>query len=201
MARASGYEWLIAAARASFSDADDSVEVVVEEVGVDVQGHRGGRVPQHPLHRLHVRSRADRERCRRVAKVVDCHALEAGRVECRHEPGPRCARGPRATEVVEPVAEQDHRRASCPRRASRSAARGTRGTAPIAPRASSATRRGCPHRHGLRSRSRQGAGARHPHRAPAARSALPSAARCRRRRTRASSTRLMPQRDARSPRG
>ena len=37
------------------------VEVVVEQVGVDIQGHRRGRVSQHPLHRLHVRSGADRE--------------------------------------------------------------------------------------------------------------------------------------------
>ncbi len=48
----------------------DGVEIVVEEVGVRVQGHRRGGVPEHPLDRLDVRPRAHCEARRGVSQVV-----------------------------------------------------------------------------------------------------------------------------------
>ena len=46
------------------------VEIVREQVGVAVEGHRGARVTEHPLHGLGVRSAADGERRGRVTQVV-----------------------------------------------------------------------------------------------------------------------------------
>ena len=62
----------------------DGIQIVFEEVGVDVEGHRRGRVTEHALDRLHVRSGRDREAGSRVLEVVRPHSREV-RVLC-HPP-------------------------------------------------------------------------------------------------------------------
>ena len=55
----------------------DEVEVVVEQVCVDVERHRRGRMPEHPLDRLHVRAGLDRDARGCMTQVVRSHARDA----------------------------------------------------------------------------------------------------------------------------
>jgi hypothetical protein len=56
----------------------DQVEVIVEEVRADVEGHRRRRVAQHPLDRFDVRAGRDREARRGLPQVVRGDAREVG---------------------------------------------------------------------------------------------------------------------------
>lgn len=53
------------------------VQVVWEQRGVGVGRHLGGLVAKHPLHHLHVGANADRQRGRRVPKVVRRNSAES----------------------------------------------------------------------------------------------------------------------------
>lgn len=55
----------------------NGIQIVPEEARVDVQGHRRGRVTQHPLDRLDVRPGLDREARGRVPQVVRGHVRYA----------------------------------------------------------------------------------------------------------------------------
>lgn len=48
----------------------DAVQILVEEVGVDVQRHRSFSVAQHPLHRFDIGPGADGQARGRMSKVV-----------------------------------------------------------------------------------------------------------------------------------
>ena len=48
----------------------EGAEVVVEEPGVDAEGHRCGGVTEHPLDRLDVRAAGDQQRSVEVPQVV-----------------------------------------------------------------------------------------------------------------------------------
>jgi protein-tyrosine-phosphatase len=48
----------------------EGAEVVVEEPGVDVEGHRCRGVTEHPLDRLDARAARHEEARRRVAEIV-----------------------------------------------------------------------------------------------------------------------------------
>src|SRR3954468_23715958 len=71
----------------------EGAEVVVEDLGVDVEGHRCGGVTEHPLDRLDVRAAGYQQARGGVPKVVRAEVLEPGghgrRVE---EPPPEVAR-------------------------------------------------------------------------------------------------------------
>jgi hypothetical protein len=60
----------------------DRLEVVIEEIRVGVQSHGRGRMPEHPLNGLHVRSGADGEARRRVPQLVRSEPGSAGRRRC-----------------------------------------------------------------------------------------------------------------------
>src|ERR671932_843148 len=70
----------------------ERAEVVVEEPGVDVEGHRRGGVTEHPLDRLDVRAAGHQQTRGGVPEVVRAEVLEPGghgrRVE---EPPPEVA--------------------------------------------------------------------------------------------------------------
>lgn len=53
----------------------------VEVIGVNVERHRCGGVPEHPLHGLHVGARTYGKAGGSVPQIVDSHRLEAGAVE------------------------------------------------------------------------------------------------------------------------
>ncbi|WP_455429747.1 hypothetical protein [Microbacterium hominis] len=55
---------------ASLGGGGDGIQIVVEEVGVGVEGHRRRRMPGHSLHGLHVRTGAGYERCGGVTGIV-----------------------------------------------------------------------------------------------------------------------------------
>jgi hypothetical protein len=55
-----------------------SFQIVIEQVGVDVQRHRYRSVPQHLLDRFDVRTGRDRKAGRSVTKVVWCGARDTG---------------------------------------------------------------------------------------------------------------------------
>lgn len=55
----------------------NSAQIVVEQVGVDLERHGRGRVPEYPLHGLHVRAGLDREARCGVPEVVRREAFEA----------------------------------------------------------------------------------------------------------------------------
>lgn len=64
----------------------DLVEAVVEEVAVQIEGHRRGLMTEHLLHDLHVGACGDREAGSRVAQAVRHEAVKAGpsRRRCEH---------------------------------------------------------------------------------------------------------------------
>jgi hypothetical protein len=66
------------------------VQIVVEEVGVRVEGHRGGRVPKHPLDRLYMSAGRHGEARGRVAEFV--RREPAARIPTPHTQQ-HCARG------------------------------------------------------------------------------------------------------------
>ena len=54
------------------------IEIVVEEVAVRVECHRGARVAEYALHCFDVRAGADGERCRGVPQIVGSDARQLG---------------------------------------------------------------------------------------------------------------------------
>ena len=58
----------------------ERAEVVVEEPGVDVEGHRRGGVAEHPLDRLDVRATGHEQARGGVPEVVRAEVLEPGRL-------------------------------------------------------------------------------------------------------------------------
>ena len=61
----------------------DIVEVFAEEPGVDVEGHRGGGVAEHPLNGLDVGAGGDGEAGGGVAQVVRTETGDADGDRCR----------------------------------------------------------------------------------------------------------------------
>ena len=59
-------------------------------MALEVYRHRCGGIPQHPLHHLRVGSRAQPERRRRVAQVVDAQLGTADRHFGSRQPTERC---------------------------------------------------------------------------------------------------------------
>ncbi|MEO6116262.1 MAG: hypothetical protein ABIP33_07755, partial [Pseudolysinimonas sp.] len=64
----------------------DAVEILIEEIRVDIQGHRGRGVSEHSLHDLDVRAGRHREARGRVAKLVGRQAAQPDRCRGRIEP-------------------------------------------------------------------------------------------------------------------
>jgi hypothetical protein len=63
----------------------ERAEVVVEEPGVDVEGHRGRGVTEHPLDRLDVRAAGHQQAGGGVPQVVRTEVLQPGRLGRRVE--------------------------------------------------------------------------------------------------------------------
>jgi hypothetical protein len=67
----------------------DRLEVVVEQVGVHVEGHRRLRVPEHPLYRLYVRAGGHGQAHRGVTQLVRVQTRRhTGRLDRLVEPRP-----------------------------------------------------------------------------------------------------------------
>jgi len=60
----------------------DCVEVVLEQIGVGIEGHRCRSVAEHLLHGLDVGAGADRQRRSGVAEVVGVTRGKAGSIFC-----------------------------------------------------------------------------------------------------------------------
>jgi hypothetical protein len=76
----------------------ESAKVVVEEPGVDVEGHGGGGMTEHPLDGFDVRAAGHQEAGGSVPKVVRAEVLQAGRSSRRVEhPAPEVARAQHRT--------------------------------------------------------------------------------------------------------
>ena len=67
----------------------ERAEVVVEEPGVDVEGHRCGGVTEHPLDRLDVRATGHQQARGGVPEVVRAEVIEPGAQPGRQMPATR----------------------------------------------------------------------------------------------------------------